>query len=174
MNQPAGESKGKTMTSHSEDEEFKKLMQGVKPLKREPHKENQRILKKNPTLPSLRPGVVKKTEPNKFLGASKVARTRAPLGKKKHFQPQKILDLHGLTLEQAMRQTQIMLDLGRAGRIQSLLIITGKGLNSGPSGGVLRREIWDWLSHLREAKIKEMRRAPQHLGGEGAILLFFS
>ena len=68
------------------------------------------------------------------------------------------IDLHRLTLEEALWRVDAELDaaLGRAHAV-TFKIITGKGLHSGPSGGVLMRE--DWLpDYVRRANAGGIER----------------
>jgi len=54
-----------------------------------------------------------------------------------------VIDLHGLTLQQAKEylDDRISRLLGAGSDVLSVKIVTGKGLHSGPGGGVLAREI---------------------------------
>jgi len=56
---------------------------------------------------------------------------------------QPVIDLHGLTLLQAKEylDDRLMRLLGAGPEVLSVKIVTGKGLHSGPGGGVLAREI---------------------------------
>jgi len=163
------------MSKDRDKELFQDLMQGVKPLKKNPDKdiiEKKRKPLSGISIPSIR--FESEGEQDKFDGYD-----RPPAQKKRkrkitrQFHPDAQIDLHGETLDQAMFHTKMMLDHGKSGKFQSLLVITGKGMNSGEAGGVLKREIWDYLIHLHDERIREVRWAPRHLGGEGAILILF-
>jgi DNA-nicking Smr family endonuclease len=79
------------------------------------------------------------------------------------------LDLHGMTQTEAfVALTKFMHKCVTAEKRQ-LLIITGKGKIS-EGGGVLRRNLGNWLAQLPEApSILALRPAAPKHGGEGAV-----
>lgn len=90
----------------------------------------------------------------------------------RNLEPDATLDLHGETSESALAMLEPFLNSAAKQNLQVLLIITGKGLNSGPQGSVLKGLIWDWLRSQSEKHIHGFQWAPAFLGGNGAILVF--
>ncbi len=76
------------------------------------------------------------------------------------------LDLHGLTLDEALTQLGEFIDKKRQAAITSILIIHGKGLRSGAQGPVLRPAILQWLSLRRD--VLAFATARHCDGGSGA------
>jgi len=81
------------------------------------------------------------------------------------------IDLHGMTLEAAKRYVDnrindILVHLA-PGASAAVDIVTGKGLNSGSGGGVLAREIPEWVRQRFARHIVEMDESPAEvqLGG---------
>ena len=92
----------------------------------------------------------------------------------RHFQADFTLDLHGETRESAIQKAKYAFRIAKQKQYQSLLIITGKGINSKQSVGIIKSTIWDWLSYEKnEGNIANFKIAPNFLGGGGAILVFF-
>ena len=160
-----------------QDKDFEDMMWGVKPLS-DGHKKVQKPRKvrslptiiqvhdHNPTFeddPHLRDAV-------KFIGAHQKTPKKRKFKINRHLQPDAILDLHGFTLEEAENKCLSFIAGSMSLRHQSILIITGKGLNSGAAGAVLKVGIWDFLSYGLDQTL-DFRLAPVHLGGEGAILI---
>lgn len=72
------------------------------------------------------------------------------------------LDLHGMTLEAAKAAVTVFIQGHRAqgkGAV-SLKIITGKGLHSGPGGGVLSREVHSFVVKAFQSIIVNIEAAP--------------
>jgi DNA-nicking Smr family endonuclease len=84
-------------------------------------------------------------------------------------EPDGALDLHGKTQEEAIRMVQNFLLVGHRQRLRRLLIITGRGRNSGEGGPVLREAVNRWLERNGARYVREYRPAPGRLGGDGAI-----
>ncbi len=81
------------------------------------------------------------------------------------------IDLHGMTLEVAKRHVDnringILAQLS-PGASAAFDIVTGKGLNSGSGGGVLAREIPEWVRQRFAPHIVDMDESPAEvqLGG---------
>ena len=83
--------------------------------------------------------------------------------------PDSELDLHGKTLEEAIAMVQNFLLVSHEQRLRSVLIITGKGHNSGEGGPVLKQAVYRWLERNGERFARDFHHAPARLGGEGAI-----
>ena len=91
-----------------------------------------------------------------------IAEDRAPDGE---------LDLHGKTLEEAIRMVNNFLMTSHRQRLRDVLIITGKGLNSGEGGPVLRDAVYHWLERNGSPWLKSFNWAPPRHGGDGALWL---
>lgn len=79
------------------------------------------------------------------------------------------IDLHGFTLDEAKDQVRAQID-GHVCENSSPVtfrIITGKGIHSGPEGGVLVREIYDFVRSLYADRIVKIDESPSdvNLGG---------
>lgn len=80
------------------------------------------------------------------------------------------LDLHGLTVDEASAKVGFFLrDVSYQG-LQTVVIITGKGLHSS-DGPVLRQAIEQLLNQQRE-HVLEWGVAPRRFGGDGALIVF--
>ncbi|MBT4265230.1 MAG: hypothetical protein HN580_25560 [Deltaproteobacteria bacterium] len=111
----------------------------------------------------------------KFSGLQKTARrkTRSKQKIKREFTPNDTLDLHGKTRDQAISRVHRLIRQALSENYQSILIITGKGVNSKERGGVLGKVVWEWLQSYQEDQPIRFQWAPSFLGGKGAILVFF-
>lgn len=81
----------------------------------------------------------------------------------------RLIDLHGMTQQQAHQALTRFLHQARTRGDRCVLIITGKG---GMGGGILRREVPRWLNEpdLRSGILAFDYAAPKH-GGEGALYI---
>ncbi len=84
--------------------------------------------------------------------------------------PQAELDLHGMTADEAMSKVRFFLQNSSCRGLQTLLIITGKGLHSS-DGPVLRLAVEKLLAQMHELVI-EWGGAPRRYGGSGALVVF--
>ena len=158
------------------DKEFEELMWGVKPLDKAKDREVNVAPKKLPTRSQLihheqhldEDALVGKAV--KFIGAVRANKSTKKVKVNKHLTPDATLDLHGFTLEEAENLTKAFVANAQAAGDRAIIIITGKGLNSGAAGAVLKNGIWDFLSWELPESI-HFQWAPRHLGGEGAILI---
>ena len=87
--------------------------------------------------------------------------------------PDQEIDLHGKTREESILIVQNFVMSCYNNKINSALIITGKGRNSGEKGPVLNREIKIWLEHNGKSFLSDFYDAPPRFGGSGAIWLIF-
>jgi DNA-nicking Smr family endonuclease len=85
--------------------------------------------------------------------------------------PEARLDLHGATREEVRSKVRFFLEDAAYQCKKVVLIITGWGKNS-KTEPVLRREVERYLSLDAKAWVVEWGRAPQTLGGEGALVVF--
>jgi len=86
-----------------------------------------------------------------------------------HMEPDSELDLHGKTQEEAIAMVQNFLLTCHRQRLRHVLIITGKGLNSGSGGPVLREAVQRWMERNGASFASGFFNAPPRHGGEGAI-----
>lgn len=86
-------------------------------------------------------------------------------------QPQARLDLHGVTRDQVRARVRFFLEDAAYHQNKVVLIITGWGKNSSGEP-VVRMEVERYLALDAKAWVVEWARAPQHLGGEGALVVF--
>ena len=87
--------------------------------------------------------------------------------------PDQELDLHGKTLEEAIMIVQNFLITCHSQQLQTGLIITGKGLNSGNQGPVLKKGVEHWLKRNGNPYLRNFHESPPRFGGSGAIWLNF-
>jgi DNA-nicking Smr family endonuclease len=81
------------------------------------------------------------------------------------------LDLHGLSRVEALERTGHFLDNACFHQLQTVLIVTGKGVHSAGEA-VLRTVVEDCLQAHSYAAVLEWGRAPREHGGEGALVVF--
>lgn len=100
-------------------------------------------------------------------------------------EPERTVDLHGLTREAARARLLRAIEAGHRRGERLILVITGKGASPGPAPadlaglgggtaprGVIRAELPRWLSEPAvSARIAAVRRAHPRHGGQGAIYL---
>ena len=81
------------------------------------------------------------------------------------------LDLHGFLKDEALKRLEHFIANAYARGSQSVLVITGKGINS-PEGPVLPGAVAAWLREQGRGMIAEFHPAPRDRGGSGAIVVF--
>ena len=86
--------------------------------------------------------------------------------------PEASLDLHGFRCTDVVRKLIHFLDDSLYQGLQTVLIITGKGMHSEDGTSVLRHEVEQFLSSEGKKYVIEWVRAPKQYGGEGAMVLF--
>lgn len=84
-------------------------------------------------------------------------------------EPDGELDLHGKTQEEAIGMVQNFVMVSHRQRLRHILIITGKGKNSGQHGPVLGQAVFHWLERNGDRYVRDFIQAPPRLGGAGAI-----
>lgn len=171
------------LLSATENDVFLKLMDqsGVKPLQ-----------KNTDSIPETKPIIVDSepiefeeetswsfdsmeiSENKKYSGIRPVTKTGRKKRKNLKITPEQVLDLHGETRDKAILRVESFLKKSKSQQIRIGLIITGKGLNSEEKRGVLKKTIWDWLKHYQSIQSFQFQWAPPYLGGDGAILIFFT
>lgn len=77
------------------------------------------------------------------------------------------IDLHGMTVDEAQRAVDAVIARLPRGQEARLRIITGKGLHSGPEGGVLGRDIHYHVATRYRSAIVRLDESPAdvRLGG---------
>lgn len=94
--------------------------------------------------------------------------------RKQKISPQKTLDLHGNTFEQAYQKTVQFIAHSHATRQQCILIITGKGKHS-HTHHTLQKQLKTWLDlSSLSPYIHAYDYAPPHLGGKGCFYILLS
>jgi DNA-nicking Smr family endonuclease len=82
------------------------------------------------------------------------------------------LDLHGLGVKEALRETELFLRGAQAQRAGSVRIVYGKGLGSPGRRGVLREVIPHWLEKEGSAFVRRYERRPDASGADGAVVVW--
>jgi len=155
-----------------ENEEFQLLMEktGVKPLVADNQTQQVESLSKDLQTIDLPESSMPK---QKYAGISQLSQVKIgrKKEKKRNIEPEIVLDLHGETCESALNKVIALIQDAKRAKVQSIIIVTGKGLHSEHGQGILRRFVWDWLSQNQHLQIRNFRRAPEKLGGSGAIIV---
>src|SRR4051794_28532237 len=106
-----------------------------------------------------------------FFDPSVNADTRRAL-RRGDMEPEAVLDLHGVRSAEARRRVEAFLYEARARELRCVLLITGRGLRSGPGGPVLRGEVTQILAEGKIAPaVLGVVCAPPSMGGGGALLV---
>ena len=92
------------------------------------------------------------------------------------------VDLHGLSLDEANKKIEILIDKYFMEGVEKIIIITGKGLRSKTSNNpyvskdlsILKNSVPDYINaNLKiKSKIKSISKAEIKDGGEGAFYIF--
>jgi len=85
---------------------------------------------------------------------------------------QPTLDLHGLSVKEALRLTEEFVRVSFRAGISPVRIVYGKGLNSPGGKGILREAIPRWCEKEGKVWVSSMRREVDGKGGDGSTLLF--
>jgi DNA-nicking Smr family endonuclease len=94
-------------------------------------------------------------------------------GRRRRGQTHPTIDLHGLTLVQAEAALRSAVDRGRNAGMRSLLVIHGAGIHSDPVGGpVLGDMVMQLVEGALRPLIRDHKKAPPALGGDGARILY--
>jgi DNA-nicking Smr family endonuclease len=169
------------MPDHPTDDDFfKNMMQGVKPLK--PRKAIELVKIKNhhpppPQRPKLTPPVVACDLTNTLecelsaetvlsYGKSSVAFRQFMQLKQGFLKIEQRIDLHGLTIDQARDKLCQSVMFACQNQLRLVLIIHGKGgYDGGPS--LLKSHVNHWLKQM--PKVLAYHSAARHHGGLGAV-----
>jgi DNA-nicking Smr family endonuclease len=82
------------------------------------------------------------------------------------------LDLHGLGVKEALRETEHFLRDAQAQRVGSVRIVYGKGHGSPGGRGVLREVIPHWLEKEGSPFVRRYERRPDVSGADGAVVVW--
>ena len=82
------------------------------------------------------------------------------------------LDLHGLGVRDAVRETEHFLRTAQTAGARSVRIVYGKGLGSPGGRGVLREVIPRWLDSDGRQLIRRYERRPDSSGVDGAVVVW--
>jgi DNA-nicking Smr family endonuclease len=82
------------------------------------------------------------------------------------------LDLHGLGVKEALRESEAFLRDARDRRISSVRIVYGKGRRSPGGRGVLREVVPKWLETEGRQFVRRYERRPDESGADGAIMIW--
>lgn len=98
---------------------------------------------------------------NKFASCPK----REPISEEKVAKKNKVgqytFDLHNMSLDEAIFKLTTFIDQKRQQNIIChFKIITGKGLNSGPAGGVLSKEVYEYIRSHYKNKLLQIDPPP--------------
>ena len=93
------------------------------------------------------------------------------LPRKSGLSPEDELDLHGLTVEEALNQLAGFVSRAFAHNHRTVSVVTGKGLHSKGGVGVLKLAVEQWIVSRGKRCIESYDEAPRAHGGKGAIIL---
>jgi DNA-nicking Smr family endonuclease len=82
------------------------------------------------------------------------------------------LDLHGLGVGDAVRETEDFLRQAQAAGARSVRIVYGKGRRSRGGRGVLREVIPRWLDSDGRSLVRSYERRPDSSGVDGAVVVW--
>jgi DNA-nicking Smr family endonuclease len=82
------------------------------------------------------------------------------------------LDLHGLGVQDAVRETEQFLRDAQAANLGSVRIVYGKGRRSPAGRGVLREVIPRWLDAEGRALVRRYERRPDASGADGGMIVW--
>ncbi len=154
------------MKNDDEDEEFRRAVGDVKPV---PNKKNtvERVrITPLPASPASVESPVEFGEELRYLRPGIQAKMLQRLRRGK-FPIEDILDLHGLTAEQANNQLQHFLQHSQAAGKNVVRIIHGKGYGSAGRRPVLKTKVNQWLRET--AAVLAFCSARPETGGTGAV-----
>ncbi len=85
---------------------------------------------------------------------------------------QPTLDLHGLSVKQAIIETRAFIEASYRAGIPSVRIVYGKGLGSPGGRGVLRDIIPSWCEKDGRIWVASFQREVDLKGGDGSVIIF--
>jgi len=159
-----------------EDDERRLFEEAMRDVRRIEHEKTRVSHREKPRAEVSRrapagPDLSEDDAPDEVFDAGVPPKTRSAL-RNGGLKPEATLDLHGATGADARRQLETFVHEARGKGRRTLLVITGRGLRSGPAGPVLRERV---VSALRQSSLAAVvlgfTQAPPSLGGAGAILV---
>ncbi|MCB1044387.1 MAG: Smr/MutS family protein [Acidobacteria bacterium] len=98
--------------------------------------------------------------------------TRVKLAKKRAFEINEILDLHGKTKDEAIHAlTRFVIDAFANG-VPSVIVVTGKGKHAASGQATLKPVVERWITQKGARFIKAYAEAPRAMGGAGAFVIY--
>jgi DNA-nicking Smr family endonuclease len=82
------------------------------------------------------------------------------------------LDLHGLGVKDALRETEEFLREAQERRLGSVRIVYGKGRGSPGGRGVLREVVPRWLENEGRDLVRRYERRPDESAADGAVIVW--
>jgi DNA-nicking Smr family endonuclease len=82
------------------------------------------------------------------------------------------LDLHGLGVKEALRETEEFLREASADGLASVRIVYGKGRGSPGGRGVLREVVPRWLENEGRELVRRYERRPDASGADGGVIVW--
>jgi DNA-nicking Smr family endonuclease len=82
------------------------------------------------------------------------------------------LDLHGLGVRDALRETEQFLRDAQEIGLGSVRIVYGKGRRSSGGRGVLREVVPRWLDGAGRVFVRRWERRPDHSGADGGMIVW--
>ena len=82
------------------------------------------------------------------------------------------LDLHGLGVQDALRETEQFLREAQEAQLGSVRIVYGKGRGSRGGRGVLREVIPNWLDTKGRVYVRRYERRPDASGQDGGMIIW--
>lgn len=92
--------------------------------------------------------------------------------KQGRLKPESKLDLHGCTRAEVIPKIKNFLKNAQMLGMETVLVVTGRGLHSEGGEPVLRNEVECYLNSNSDGLVAEWNRSPKEYGGEGALILF--
>lgn len=86
--------------------------------------------------------------------------------------PEATLDLHGCKRSEVVTMVKYFLNNAQIHGLETVLVVTGRGLHSENGEPILRHELESYLEQPAEDMVAEWGRAPKNYGGDGALVLF--
>ncbi|HBO49738.1 MAG TPA: hypothetical protein DD619_02975 [Alphaproteobacteria bacterium] len=170
------------MTPQSEDEEF--WLDAVKDIKKTASNQVVSAAKPRPIAPKEKTYYAVKQEfstYSKFLDDFEnggIDKSTLRKFKREEFRVEAVLDLHGLTEDEAFAKVDSFIPQSYALGRRCVMIITGKGIRVHPdedifaAKGVLRKQVPQWLNMARlRAMILIYKHPSEKMGGSGALYI---
>ncbi len=170
------------MTEQNDDEKFwLEVVEGIKPM------QSTQVVSREKKLKPVQKEKIYYAVKQEFSTYSKflddfenggIDKSTLRKFKREEFRVEAVLDLHGLTEDEAFAKVDSFIPQSYALGRRCVMIITGKGIRVHPnddiftSKGVLRKQVPQWLNMARlRAMILIYKHASEKMGGEGALYI---